>query len=91
MSKVFFTNGNIIDVVNEKIFKGSVIAEDGVICAVGEDLECPEGAEVVDFGGNFVSPGLFNCHTHVLMSGEANPDYADSDAVLTIKALVKIF
>ncbi|MBR2805815.1 MAG: amidohydrolase family protein [Oscillospiraceae bacterium] len=87
MSKVFFTNGNIIDVVNEKIFNGSVIVENDVICAVGEDLKCPEGADVVDFGGNFVSPGLFNCHTHVLMSGEANPDYADSDAVLTIKAL----
>ena len=87
MSKVFFTNGNIIDVVGEKIFKGSVLTEDGVITAVGADVECPEGAEVVDFGGNYVMPGMFNCHTHILMSGEANPDYADSDAILTIKAL----
>ena len=72
MSKVFFTNGNIMDVVNEHIYSGSILTEDGVITAVGPELTAPEDAETVDLGGGFVSPGLFNCHTHVLMSGQAD-------------------
>ena len=87
MGKVFFTNGNIIDVVNEKIFKGSILTEDGVICEVGADLKAPEGAEVVDFGGNFVSPGLFNCHTHILMSGEPDGGGNIGDVATIVNAL----
>ena len=60
MSVQYFTNGNIMDVVNEKIIKGSIIVEDGVIKEIGENIACPDGAEVIDFGGNYVSPGLFN-------------------------------
>ena len=80
MSKVFFTNGNILDVVNESIYSGSILTEDGVITAVGADLTAPADAEVVDFGGGFVSPGLFNCHTHILMSGQADQGGERGDA-----------
>ncbi len=87
MSSVFFTNGNILDVKEEKIFKGSILAEDGLIRAVGEDLKAPEGAEVIDLGGAFVSPGLFNCHTHILMSGEAGGESQGGDVEKVVRAL----
>jgi len=67
MSVKYFTNGKIMDVVNEKIYNGSIVVENGIIKEVGENVACPEGAEVVDFGGNVVSPGLFNCHVHTVM------------------------
>ena len=38
MSTTYFTNGNIMDVVNNKIFNGSIVVEDGVITAVGENI-----------------------------------------------------
>ena len=43
MSMKFFTNCNVVDVVNEKVFAGSVLVEDSVIKEVGENLSCPEG------------------------------------------------
>lgn len=84
MSVQYFTNGNIMDVVNEKIIKGSIIVEDGVIKEIGENIACPDGAEVIDFGGNYVSPGLFNCHVHTVLSTETGPDGRKKIAEATI-------
>ncbi len=87
MSVKYFTNGNIMDVVNEKIFKGSIVVEDGIIKEVGENVACPEGAEVIDFGGNIVSPGLFNCHVHTVLDCPTNPDGRKAIAETTLKSL----
>ena len=87
MSKIFFTNGNILDVVNETIYSGSILTEDGVITAAGADLAAPADAETVDLGGGYVSPGLFNCHTHVLMSGQAQGITSRGDVTMVIEAL----
>ncbi len=82
MSIKYFTNGKIMDVVNEKIYNGSIIVEDGIIKEVGENVPCPEDAEVIDFGGNVVSPGLFNCHVHTVMGSPT-----DSRAMKTIEGI----
>ena len=44
MSVQYFTNGNIMDVVNEKIIKGSIIVEYGIIKEIVENIACPDGA-----------------------------------------------
>ena len=87
MSKIFFTNGNILDVLNETIYNGSVLTEDGVIAAAGPDISAPADAEVIDFKGGYVSPGLFNCHTHILMSGEADQSKVRGDVQVIVEAL----
>ena len=87
MSMKFFTNCNVVDVVNEKVFAGSVLVEDSVIKEVGENLSCPEGAQVVDLGGKTLVPGFFNCHTHMCLEGVANPQYDQNDCQVTMMAL----
>lgn len=87
MSVKYFTNGNIMDVVNEKIYKGSIVVEDGIIKEVGENIACPEGAEVIDFGGNYVSPGLFNCHVHTVLDVPKAADGRHKIATATIKGI----
>lgn len=87
MSKIFFTNGNILDVLNETTYNGSVLTEDGVIAAAGPDISAPADAEVIDFKGGYVSPGLFNCHTHILMSGEADQSKVRGDVQVIVEAL----
>ncbi|MGI5989087.1 MAG: amidohydrolase family protein [Lachnospiraceae bacterium] len=87
MAETFYTNGYLIDVVNEKISKGSILTNDGVIEAVGGNLTCPEGAKVVDFNGGYVSPGLFNCHTHICLDCGATSTINGRDAAVTIMAL----
>ena len=37
-----------------------VIVEDGKIAQVGEDLEVPSGAKIIDATDKFVMPGMWN-------------------------------
>ncbi len=55
-------------VVNaDRSFRADVLCADGVIKAVGEALEAPAGATVVDAGGALVIPGGIDPHTHMEM------------------------
>lgn len=44
--------------------RADVLIEDDRITAVGERIEAPPGAEVIEAGGDIVMPGLINAHTH---------------------------
>jgi len=52
-------------VTAEKTIRADVIADGGKVVAVGENLETPGGAEVVDAGGCYVMPGGIDPHTHM--------------------------
>jgi dihydropyrimidinase len=52
-------------VTAERSFRADVLCVDGVIKAVGQDLETPTGAEVVDAAGCLVMPGGIDPHTHM--------------------------
>jgi imidazolonepropionase-like amidohydrolase len=50
----------------------AVVLEDRRIAAVVADRQAGEGT-VIDLGGLTLLPGLFNCHTHLCLSGAADP------------------
>jgi len=50
----------------------SVVVEDGRIAAVEADRDARD-ASTIDLGGLTLLPGLFNCHTHLCLSGQADP------------------
>ena len=45
--------------------KADVLCIDGLIAAVGPDLQAPSGATIVDAGGQYVMPGGIDPHTHM--------------------------
>lgn len=45
--------------------RADVLCESGLITAIGEGLEAPKGASVVDAGGQYVMPGGIDPHTHM--------------------------
>ncbi len=58
--------------------RADVLCADGVIRAVGEGLDAPSGAEVVDAGGALVMPGGIDPHTHMelpFMGTVTNDDF----------------
>ena len=48
-----------------------VVIEGGRIVAVGEtnEIAIPSGADVIDCEGRWVTPGLIDCHTHLVHAG----------------------
>jgi dihydropyrimidinase len=63
MGKTIIRGGTVV--TSEQSFRADVLCDGGVITAVGENLEAPSGAEVVDAGGAFVMPGGIDPHTHM--------------------------
>ncbi|WP_168247358.1 MULTISPECIES: imidazolonepropionase [unclassified Mesorhizobium] len=53
--------------------KGAVAARDGRIVFAGVEAEMPaalgQGAETVDCEGRWITPGLIDCHTHLVYAG----------------------
>jgi hypothetical protein len=60
-------NAKIVPVAGPVIAKGSVLVEDGLIAAVGENVTAPVGAQILEAEGLTVNPGLIDCLTNVGM------------------------
>lgn len=61
----FIKCGKLFDGVTEKYLENQAILVEGdKIVAVGENLECPEDAVVIDLQDKTVTPGLADIHTH---------------------------
>ncbi|MCC9173396.1 amidohydrolase [Arthrobacter sp. zg-Y179] len=58
------TNARVVPVTGRP-FDGTVVVEDGRIRELGPDVVVPEGAEVLDAGGQWLLPGLVDAHTHL--------------------------
>jgi len=52
-------------VTTDKEIRGDIYCEGNTIVAVGENLDVPSDAEVVDAGGAYVMPGGIDPHTHM--------------------------
>jgi imidazolonepropionase len=50
---------------------GAIAVRDGRIAWVGRRGDLPEGAKAIhDLGGAWVTPGLIDCHTHLVFGGD---------------------
>jgi imidazolonepropionase-like amidohydrolase len=61
---VVIRNANILPVTKPG-FKGSVVVENGKIKEMGENVMVPPGAQVVEANGQFLMPGIIDCHSHI--------------------------
>ena len=62
-SGVVIRGGEIVTAL--ETYRADIFCKDGVIAAIGPDLDVPQGAEVVDAGGQLVFPGGIDAHTHM--------------------------
>lgn len=63
-----------------EILKGAVGCKGGRIVWVGRESELPGPAqrlskEVLEVGGGWVTPGLIDCHTHLVFSGDRSGEF----------------
>jgi imidazolonepropionase-like amidohydrolase len=69
---VIIENATILTVTHGTIEHGSILIREGKIAAVGTDVKVPAGAIVIDAAGQFVMPGIIDCHSHIAVDGSVN-------------------
>ena len=70
---IAITGGYVVPVGGDAIDGGTVLIDDGKIVAVGtaEDVDIPDGADIVDASGTWVLPGFVEAHAHLGVHEEA--------------------
>lgn len=57
-------------------FVGSIVVSDGKITAVGESIEVPENADVIDLAGYTLVPGLIDSRSTMRLTSLASANRA---------------
>ncbi|MYM21813.1 dihydropyrimidinase [Duganella sp. FT135W] len=61
--KTIIRGGTVVNA--DRAFRADVLCDGDKIIAVGESLDVPAGAKVIDAGGQYVMPGGIDPHTHM--------------------------
>src|SRR5690606_40146661 len=78
---VLIKNGTVVTA--DKTYRADVYCNDGKIAAIGENLDVPATAQVIDAGGQYVMPGGIDPHTHMqlpFMGTVASDDFYSGTA-----------
>ena len=62
---IVIRNATILTVSHGNIEHGSILIKDGKIAEVGLSVNAPKDAQVIDAAGQFVTPGIIDCHSHI--------------------------
>lgn len=65
-------NALILTATHGRIPNGTIVVHNGKIAAAGADISVPTGAEVIDAGGKYVTPGIIDCHSHMALRDDIN-------------------
>ena len=71
-------DGTVFDGTGAPGRRADVLVEDGRVTRIGRNLEAPEGADVVDATGCWVTPGFVDLHTHYDAELEVAPGLTES-------------
>ena len=69
---VVIKNATVMTVTHGNIKNGSVYIKDGKIAAVGETVNAPASATVIDAGGKYLTPGIVDSHSHIALDDDVN-------------------
>ena len=69
---ILIQNATILSVTHGTIERGSILIRDGKIAEVGTSVKAPKDAQIMDAAGQFVMPGIIDCHSHIAIDGNVN-------------------
>lgn len=62
---IAFVNAIILDGAGGRFEDATLLVRDGRIGAIGNHVDLPPDAEVIDAGGKWVTPGIIDIHSHL--------------------------
>jgi len=77
-------NATILTVTHGTIEHGSILIRDGKIVDVGASIKAPKDAQVIDAAGQFVIPGIIDCHSHIAVDGDVNEGSISVSSIVNI-------
>ena len=69
---VVIKNAIVMTATHGNIQNGSVYIKDGKIAALGENVNAPSDATVIDAGGKYLTPGIVDSHSHIALDDDVN-------------------
>jgi len=78
VADLLLRGGRVVDPVAGTDRRADVLVVDGLVTAVGDDLDAPAGAEHLDVDGLVVTRGFVDLHTHL-----REPGFEDAEDVAT--------
>jgi tryptophan 2-monooxygenase len=88
MTATLITGANVWDGLSDSAVPRQVLVVGDQIEQLGEVIEPPVGARVVDLSGHTLTPGFIDCHVHVMVIPPLRPALAaDSSTAKAFKAL----
>src|SRR3954454_16382995 len=71
-NEVLIKNAIVMTVTHGDIQNGSVYIKDGKIVAVGDHVNAPSSATLIDAGGKYLTPGIIDSHSHIALDDDVN-------------------
>ena len=85
---VAITNATVLTASRGTLEKATILIRDGKIAAVGTNVSVPQGADVIDGTGRFVTPGIIDAHSHS-MAEAINEGSLSSTAMVRIEDVLR--
>lgn len=81
---ILIQNATILTISHGTLEHGSVLIRDGKIAEVGQSIAKPQDAAVIDANGQFVMPGIIDCHSHIAVDGSVNEGSVSVSSMVNI-------
>ena len=81
---ILIQNATILTISHGTIERGSILIKDGKIAEVGPSIKAPANAQVIDAAGQFVMPGIIDCHSHIAVDGSVNEGSVAVSSIVNI-------
>jgi imidazolonepropionase-like amidohydrolase len=81
---ILIQNATILTVSHGTIERGSILIKNGKIAEVGASVKAPKDAQVLDAAGQWVIPGIIDCHSHIAVDGSVNEGSVSVSSMVNI-------
>jgi imidazolonepropionase-like amidohydrolase len=85
---ILIQNATVLTVSHGTIEHGSILIKDGKIAEVGLSIKAPQGAQVIDAAGQYVMPGIIDCHSHIAVEGSVNEGSVSVSSIANIAEVI---
>jgi imidazolonepropionase-like amidohydrolase len=82
---ILIKNATVMTVTKGNLEHASILIRDGKIADVGTNVQAPADATVIDATGQFVTPGIIDCHSHIAVDGSVNEGGMAVSSIANIK------